>query len=100
MLLYVAKRQKQDEGPTSRDDRGFVLVVCFLAFLRVTGPLALPSARHEVSSIGISVRYHSLPRLEVVSNNMTTRLSAPAETRGCYQLAGWAAKVELLFLSR
>ena len=60
--------------------------------------MALPSAKHEVNSIDISVRFHQLPRQGPVLNNNYTRPSALAETRGCYQLAGWAVAVELLFL--
>ena len=59
IVVVVVKRQKQDEGQISRDDRGFVLVVvCFSAFLQVAafGSTALPSAKHEVKSIGIIVR--------------------------------------------
>ena len=93
------KRQKQDEGPISTDARGFVLVCVFLGFLAFREWLALwlcpaPSTKHEVNSIGIIVRYHTLPGLELVPNNKTSRLSAPAETRGCYQLAGRAVKVD------
>ena len=56
VAVVVVKRQKQDEGPISRDDRGFVLVVCVLDFLAGGSPLALPIAKHEVNSIGIIVR--------------------------------------------
>ena len=57
-VVVVVKRQKQNEGPISSDDRGFVLVCAFLGFLGKGEPLALPSAKHEVKSIEISVRYH------------------------------------------
>ena len=59
VAVVVAKRQKQNEGPISRDDRGFVLVCVFLlGFLANGWPSALPSAEHEVSSIGIISRFH------------------------------------------
>jgi len=56
--VVVVNRQKQNEGPISRDDRGFVLVCVFLGFLANGEPLALPSAKHEVSNIGIILRFH------------------------------------------
>ena len=72
--------------------------VCFLISCEQGEPVALPSAKHEVNSIDISVRFHQLPRQGAVLNNNYTRPSALAETRGFYQLAGWAVAVELLFL--
>ena len=37
VVVVVVKRKKQDEGQILRDDGGFVLVVCFSAFVRVAG---------------------------------------------------------------
>ena len=58
----------------------------FLGFL-VGGwlPLALPSAKHEVSSIGIIARYRLLPRPEEAPNNGPAGLSALAR---CYITVG------------
>jgi len=72
--------------------------VCVSLFLRKAKPVALPSAKHEVKQHRHLVRFRQLPRQGPVSNNNNTRPSALAETRGCYQLAGWAVVVELLFL--
>ena len=58
MLLLLRNAAKQNERRISRDDRGFVLVCVLLGFLAEGEPVALPSAKHEVSSIDISVRYH------------------------------------------
>ena len=58
VAVVVVKRQKHNEGPLSRDDRGFVLVCVFLGFLAEGEPLALPRAKHKVSNIDIYVRYH------------------------------------------
>ena len=57
VVVVVVKSQKQNEGPISRDYRGFVLVCVFLGFLAKGEPPALPSAEHEVRSIGIVVRF-------------------------------------------
>jgi hypothetical protein len=70
----------------------------FLCFLPKGEPVALPSAKHEVKQHRLLVRFRQLPRQGPVLNNNYTRPSALAETRGCYQLAGWAVVVELLFL--
>ena len=74
------------------------MVCAFLCFLRKGEPVALPSAKHEVKQHRLLVRFRQLPRQGPVLNNNNTRPSALAETRGCYQLAGWAVVVELLFL--
>jgi hypothetical protein len=54
----VKRSEAERKADIERDDRGFVLVCVFLGFLAKGEPLALPSAKHEVSSIGIYVRYH------------------------------------------
>jgi len=72
--------------------------LCVSWFSAKGEPVALPSAKHEVKQHRLSVRFHQLPRQGPVLNNNYTRPSALAETRGCYQLAGWAVVVELLFL--
>jgi hypothetical protein len=72
--------------------------LCVSWFSAPGKPVALPSAKHEVKTASTLVCFRQLPRQGPVSNNNNTRPSALAETRGCYQLAGWAVVVELLFL--
>jgi hypothetical protein len=55
--------------------------LCVSWFLAKGEPVALPSAKHEVNSIDISVRFHQLPRQGPVLNNNYTRPSALAERR-------------------
>jgi hypothetical protein len=72
--------------------------LCVSWFSAPGKPVALLSAKHEVKTASTLVCFRQLPRQGPVSNNNNTRPSALAETRGCYQLAGWAVVVELLFL--
>ena len=78
VVVVVVKRQHQNEGPISRDGSGFVLVVCFSAFLRVADLWLCPAPT-------FSVRYRLLPRAEGVANNNPTGHSALA---GCCVAAG------------